>query len=92
MRAVFTARFGKEFAARAIELRNNCGVNLTMIQKLSTRQPSLERRMMVLEEIASENGIILQLEGDSTTIKVHAKLFEIRKVGHYHVTLDNLIT
>lgn len=48
--------------------------------------------MMVLEEIASENGIILQLEGDSTTIKVHAKLFEIRKVGHYHVTLDNLIT
>lgn len=28
IRAVFTSRFGKEFAARAIELRNNCGVNL----------------------------------------------------------------
>ena len=27
IRAVLTSHFGKEFAARAIELRNNCGVN-----------------------------------------------------------------
>lgn len=27
IRAVLTSRFGKEFAARAIELRNNCGVH-----------------------------------------------------------------
>ncbi|XP_040996772.1 uncharacterized protein LOC121242851 [Juglans microcarpa x Juglans regia] len=62
IRAVLTTRYGKEFASRAIELRNNCGVNHKMILKLSTRQPSLENRMKVLKEIASENNIVLQLE------------------------------
>jgi hypothetical protein len=28
IRSTLTSRFGKEFAARAIDLRNNCGVNL----------------------------------------------------------------
>lgn len=27
IREVFTLRFGQEFAARAVELRNGCGVN-----------------------------------------------------------------
>lgn len=27
IRVVFMSRYGKEFVARAIELRNNCGVN-----------------------------------------------------------------
>lgn len=27
IRVLFTSRYGKEFAARAIELRNNCAVN-----------------------------------------------------------------
>ncbi|KAA8532724.1 hypothetical protein F0562_032757 [Nyssa sinensis] len=66
MRAVFTSRFGKEFAARSIELRNNCGVNPKIIQKLSTRQPSLEDRLKVLKEIASENGIVLQIDEPSS--------------------------
>ncbi|KAI4313947.1 hypothetical protein L6164_026889 [Bauhinia variegata] len=69
IRAVLTTRFGKEFAARAIELRNNCGVNLQIIQKLSTRMPSLENRMKTLKEIASENGIVLQLE-DNCSVSV----------------------
>ncbi|GMH27516.1 hypothetical protein Nepgr_029359 [Nepenthes gracilis] len=62
LRAVLMSRFGKEFVARAVELRNNCGVNPKIIQQLSTRQPSLESRMKVLKEIASENGINLELE------------------------------
>lgn len=65
MRAVFTSRFGKEFVSCAIDLRNNCGVNPKMIQKLSTRPPSLENKMKVLKEIASEEKIVLQNEGDS---------------------------
>ncbi|OIT34538.1 hypothetical protein A4A49_09050 [Nicotiana attenuata] len=32
-----------------------------MIQKLSTRMPSLEHRTKVLKEIASENNIVLQI-------------------------------
>ncbi|GFS44348.1 regulator of Vps4 activity in the MVB pathway protein [Actinidia rufa] len=66
MREIFTSRFGKEFVACATELRNNCGVNPKMIQKLSTRQPSLENRLKVLKEIASENNIVLQMEKYST--------------------------
>lgn len=62
LRSVFTSQYGKEFVARAVELRNNCRVNPKMIQKLSTRQPSLESRLKVLQEIASENDIVLQIE------------------------------
>ena len=39
-----------------------------MIQKLSTRQPSLENRLKVLKEIASENNIVLQMEKHSTEV------------------------
>uniref|UniRef100_A0A7N0UFG5 Regulator of Vps4 activity in the MVB pathway protein n=1 Tax=Kalanchoe fedtschenkoi TaxID=63787 RepID=A0A7N0UFG5_KALFE len=68
IRAVFTSHYGKEFAARAIELRNNCGVSTSLIQKLSTRMPSLESRMSVLKQIADENGIGLNL-GEASTEK-----------------------
>ncbi|XP_022734235.1 uncharacterized protein LOC111287830 [Durio zibethinus] len=67
IRAVFISHYGKEFAARAIELRNNCGVNNKIIQKLSTRQPDLQSRRNVLKEIAGENGIALQLEETSVS-------------------------
>ncbi|KAI4302225.1 hypothetical protein MLD38_038003 [Melastoma candidum] len=67
IRSIFTSHFGREFAARAVELRNNCGVNVTMIMKLSTRQPSLESRMKVLQEIATEHGISLNSEGDPSS-------------------------
>ncbi|KAM7464357.1 hypothetical protein LguiA_032478 [Lonicera macranthoides] len=68
IRAIFTSRFGKEFAASAIELWNNCGVNPKIIQKLSTKQPSLDTRLKVLQEIASTNGIILQIDQTSQVI------------------------
>ncbi|CAL0318103.1 unnamed protein product [Lupinus luteus] len=73
IRAVLTSRFGKEFASRATELRNNCGVHPQMIQKLSTRMPSLDSRMKALKEIASENGIVLQLE-EASSVPVEEQL------------------
>ncbi|CAB4295591.1 unnamed protein product [Prunus armeniaca] len=73
IRTVLTSRFGKEFTARAIEVRNNCGVNLTMMQKLSTRMPVLEIRVKVLKEIAAENSIVLQLE-ETTSVSTEEKL------------------
>ncbi|WCJ25383.1 Regulator of Vps4 activity in the MVB pathway protein [Euphorbia peplus] len=60
-RRIFASKYGREFATRAVELRNNCGVNPKMIQKLSSQRPSLESRMKVLKDVASENGIILDL-------------------------------
>jgi hypothetical protein len=38
IRSILTSRFGKEFAARAIDLRNNCGVNLTVYLHLENFQ------------------------------------------------------
>ncbi|XP_039065375.1 uncharacterized protein LOC120210752 [Hibiscus syriacus] len=67
IRAIFVSRYGKEFAARAIELRNNCGVNTMIIQKLSTRQPDLQSRRDLLNEIAAENGIALRLHETSVS-------------------------
>ncbi|KAL7001199.1 hypothetical protein U1Q18_002352 [Sarracenia purpurea var. burkii] len=40
-----------------------------MVQKLSTRQPSLENRLKMLKEIASENDIVLQTEEVSSNEK-----------------------
>ncbi|CAI0451089.1 unnamed protein product [Linum tenue] len=38
IRGIFQLRFGKEFIARAIELRNNCGVNPKVCSKRGTRK------------------------------------------------------
>ncbi|KAL1223918.1 hypothetical protein V5N11_012835 [Cardamine amara subsp. amara] len=67
IRNVLISRFGKDLAARSIELRSNCGVNPKIIQKLSTRHPPREVRMKALKEIAAENNIVLKLEDDSTS-------------------------
>ncbi|XP_013657346.1 uncharacterized protein BNAC08G15830D isoform X1 [Brassica napus] len=67
IRNVLISRFGKDMAARSIQLRSNCGVNPTIIQKLSTRHPPREVRMKVLKEIAAENNIVLKLEEASST-------------------------
>lgn len=65
LRSLFSAKFGKEFTSRAVDLRNNCGVNPKVIQKLSTRMPSYEDRLMVLKEIAADNNIALQIEEET---------------------------
>ncbi|KAE8709305.1 Gag protease polyprotein [Hibiscus syriacus] len=62
IRGVLSSTFGKEFVARAVELRNSCSVHPKIIQKLSTRRPSLETKLKLLKEIASEKGITLRLE------------------------------
>ncbi|XAR51544.1 hypothetical protein NMG60_11006198 [Bertholletia excelsa] len=64
IRWIFTSRYGKDFATRAVELRNNCKVNPKIVQKLSTRQASLESRKKLLKQIASDNSITLRLEDD----------------------------
>ncbi|KAJ9147359.1 hypothetical protein P3X46_029533 [Hevea brasiliensis] len=68
IRAIFVTRFGREFAACAVELRNNCGVNSKIMQKLSTRRPSLESRLKVLKDTAFENGIVLNLVEDASLV------------------------
>ncbi|KAF3792542.1 IST1-like protein [Nymphaea thermarum] len=62
VRSIFTSRYGKEFTASALELRGGCEVSVTLIQKMSTKQPSLEARLQVLKEIAKEGDLQLNLE------------------------------
>ncbi|GAV75659.1 Ist1 domain-containing protein, partial [Cephalotus follicularis] len=62
IRDIFVSKFGKDFASHAVELRNNCGVNPTITQKLSARQSSLESRLQMLKGIASQKGVTLNLE------------------------------
>ncbi|KAI3731619.1 hypothetical protein L1987_62808 [Smallanthus sonchifolius] len=69
VREILTSRYGKEFANGAMELRSNCRVNTRMIQKLSPRQSSLETRMKILQEIATENGVVLKLQDSAPVIK-----------------------
>ncbi|PON93481.1 Vacuolar protein sorting-associated protein [Trema orientale] len=74
IREILTSKFGKEFATRAVELRNNCGVSPKMVQKFSTRRPSIETRLKVLKEIASECGVTLDLEEDDPVNELKEKL------------------
>ncbi|XP_062214813.1 uncharacterized protein LOC133915613 [Phragmites australis] len=61
VRRLLAAKFGREFASAASDLRSGCGVNAKIVQKLSTKQPSLESRQLVLQEIAAEKGISVRV-------------------------------
>ncbi|ONK75261.1 uncharacterized protein A4U43_C03F15030 [Asparagus officinalis] len=66
--SLFSAMFGREFVRAATELRNSCGVNPKIVQKLSTRQPSLESRAKIIKEIAAEKGITLDLSFEDSDV------------------------
>ncbi|CAN6303809.1 unnamed protein product [Urochloa humidicola] len=61
VRAILAAKFGREFVNAASELRSGCRVNAKIVQKLSTKQPSLESRQMVLQEIAAEKRFAVRV-------------------------------
>ncbi|KAI3412725.1 uncharacterized protein J3R85_016978, partial [Psidium guajava] len=68
IRTVITKIYGKEFVARAVELRKDSGVNPRVIEKFSTRQLSLESRVKALKEIAYENGMTLCFKSDADEV------------------------
>ncbi|XP_047088410.1 IST1-like protein [Lolium rigidum] len=65
VRALLAAKFGRGFVAAAAELRSGCGIDTKVVQKLSTKQPSLESRQMVLVEIGAEKEIPVRLHDPS---------------------------
>ncbi|KAL8268885.1 hypothetical protein R6Q59_002683 [Mikania micrantha] len=89
IRFILTARYGKEFANGAHELRSNCGVTTRMIQKLSPRQSSLETRMKMLQEIATENDIVLNFEYLSSVTKEVTKS-DLIKLSNLNFDCENL--
>ncbi|XP_056176097.1 uncharacterized protein LOC115669286 isoform X2 [Syzygium oleosum] len=81
IRTVVTKIYGKEFVARAVELRKNCAVNPRVIEKFSTRQPSVESRMKALKEIAYENGMILHFKNAADEEKAGIN-YEDKRLEH----------
>lgn len=54
---LFASKYGKEFVAAATELMPDCGVNRQLIELLSVRAPSPEKKLKLLKEIAEEHEL-----------------------------------
>ncbi|KAK3210555.1 hypothetical protein Dsin_015261 [Dipteronia sinensis] len=57
VRKHLTAKYGKEFASAAVELRPNCGVSRLMVEKLSATAPDGPTKVKILSAIAEEHNI-----------------------------------
>ncbi|KMT00065.1 hypothetical protein BVRB_1g018920 [Beta vulgaris subsp. vulgaris] len=53
----FVSKYGKEFVAAATELMPDCGVNRQLVELLSVRAPSPEKKLKLLKEIAEEHEL-----------------------------------
>ncbi|KAL5080789.1 hypothetical protein RYX36_009210 [Vicia faba] len=62
----FATKYGKEFISAATELRPDCGVNRQLIELLSIRAPSPEKKLNLLKDIATEH----ELEWDPATSEI----------------------
>ncbi|KAM5562088.1 hypothetical protein ABKV19_017348 [Rosa sericea] len=54
---LFVSKYGKEFVSAATELMPDCGVNRQLIELLSVRAPSAEKKLKLLKEIAEEHEL-----------------------------------
>eukprot|EP00249_Psilotum_nudum_P020033 c27529_g1_i2 orf=462-2648(-) len=79
VRDIFAAKYGKEFAVAAVELRTDCGVSNQIIEKLSSRPLSRDLRLKLAKEIAAENKIQWDPEKAETEHKRHP---EVAPDGH----------
>ncbi|XP_068648166.1 uncharacterized protein [Aristolochia californica] len=57
VRKQFTAKYGKDFISSALELRPDCGVNRTVVEKLSAKTPDGESKIRILTAIAQEHNV-----------------------------------
>ncbi|KAI4380732.1 hypothetical protein MLD38_006892 [Melastoma candidum] len=53
----FKAKYGKEFISASVELRPDCGVNRSLVEKLSSKTPDGVTKVKILTAIALEHNI-----------------------------------
>ncbi|KAL7090326.1 hypothetical protein ACP275_12G034000 [Erythranthe tilingii] len=88
IRGLFKSEFGQEFVTSAVELRNNSGVCTKMVERLSTRQATMEIKENLLNQIAKHNGIPLQLDQD-ISIEEKCEVEELQtQVSNKSATLE----
>ncbi|XXG59955.1 hypothetical protein AAC387_Pa04g1952 [Persea americana] len=61
IRSIFEKKYGKDFVSAATDLRPDCGVNRTLIEKLSVRTPTGQVKLKIMKDIAKE----FQIEWDT---------------------------
>lgn len=77
IRQLFAAKYGKEFAAAAAELRPDCGVNRRIIEKLSVRAPPGEVKLKLMKEIAAEHDVAWDpADTEAELLKSHEDLLD----------------
>ncbi|MCL7022043.1 hypothetical protein MKW94_027694 [Papaver nudicaule] len=77
IRDIFEKKYGKDFVSAATELRPDCGVNRTLIEKLSVRTPSGEVKLKLMKEIAKEYQIEWDTaESEKELLKPQEELIE----------------
>ncbi|XP_074555635.1 LOW QUALITY PROTEIN: uncharacterized protein LOC141811511 [Curcuma longa] len=57
IRKHLTAKYGKDFAKAALELRPESGVSRMMVEKLSANAPDIQTKLNVMTEVAKEHDI-----------------------------------
>ncbi|KAI4379995.1 hypothetical protein MLD38_006229 [Melastoma candidum] len=57
VRKHFLAKYGKDFISAAVELRPDCGVNRSLVEKLSAKTPDGATKLKMLTMIAEEHNI-----------------------------------
>ncbi|KAG0594399.1 hypothetical protein M758_UG074200 [Ceratodon purpureus] len=77
IRQLFAAKYGKEFAAAAAELRPDCGVNRRIIEKLSVRAPPGDVKLKLMKEIAAEHDVAWDpTDTEAELLKSHEDLLD----------------
>lgn len=71
VRNLFSAKYGKEFAAAAAELRPDSNVNRMIIEKLSVKAPPADAKLRTLRVITKEFGV--EWDSSSTEIEFRKK-------------------
>ncbi|KAH9603466.1 hypothetical protein KSS87_023917, partial [Heliosperma pusillum] len=89
IRDYFDSKFGKDFVSQITEFPLYSSVNAKIVQNLSTRKPNLETRVSYLREIASENGITLNLDVDFQQGKENEKS---SKLTRNTMTINQVLT
>ncbi|CAH2076599.1 unnamed protein product [Thlaspi arvense] len=62
LKDIFEKKYGRDFVTAATDLRPTCGVNRTLVDKLSVRRPFGEFKLKIMKEIAKE----FQVDWDTT--------------------------
>ncbi|CAI0396276.1 unnamed protein product [Linum tenue] len=72
---LFASKYGKDFVTAATELMPDCGVNRQIVELLSVRAPSVDKKLKLLKEIAEEHELVWDPAGSEAELsKPHEDL------------------